>query len=573
MRVLPDVAGLDKVFDYLVPPEWEAPVVVGTRVRIALQGRRVGGWVVETDIQAAPGMTLRPLAKHSGIGPSAEVVDLGRWVAHRWHGRWSAVLGTASPERIVAATVLAHDRGWSVPGSGPGDERAEDALAAPGVTVVRLPPAADPFPFVLAAARRGDALVLHPSVGQARHLAHALRRAGGSAALLPRDWARAAAGGSTVFGARSAALGPVDRLAAVVVFDEHDESLQEERNPTWHARDVAIERARRARVPCLLVSPTPSLAALAAADRVLTPSRVDERAGWPIVDVVDRRREDPGRSGLFSPRFTDAARRAGRVLCVLNRTGRARLLACGSCGELIRTEDGRHVMIEQAGVLVAPVTGETRPLVCAVCTGTALKRLRLGVERVREELEALLREPVAEVTAQGDGDGGDARVVVGTEAVLHRFVGADLVAFLDFDQELLAPRYRAAEEAMGLLSRAAALVGPRAGGGRVLVQTRNPDHRVLQAAVRSDPGRFAAAEGELRAALGFPPAGALAELSGPGAADVAGQLQGRLGITLLGPRDGRWLVRANDHDVLADELATTTRPRSRVRVAVDPPRV
>ena len=573
MRVLPDVAGLDKCFDYLVPPGWDRPVVVGTRVRVELNGRRVGGWVVEVDVAPPAGVSLRPLVKHSGQGPAAEVVDLARWVAHRWHGRWSAVLASASPERVVFGT---EDGAAASPGlaaaTGPDADAADEALAGGGITVVRLPPTADRAAYVAAAARHGDALVLHPSVTQARGLAAALRRAGGRSAVLPADWPAAAAGGCTVFGARSAVLGPVPGLAAAVVFDEHDESLQEERNPTWHARDVAVERARRAGVPCLLVSPCPSLAALALADRVLVPARSAERAAWPIVDVVDRRLEDPGRAGLFSPRFTEAARRARSVVCVLNRTGRARLLACASCGELVRTEDARHVMIERDGHLVAPVTGETRPLVCAVCTGTSLKRLRLGVDRARDELEALLREPVAEVTAQRSVGPSDARVVIGTEAVLHRSAGADLVAFLDFDQELLAPRYRAAEQALGLLARAAELVGPRAEGGRVLVQTRSPDHRVLQAAIRADPGRFAAVESDLRRTLGLPPTSALAEVSGPSAPALVAQLEGRSDVDLLGPVDGRWLVRAVDPDALAAALASTVRPPGRVRVAVDPPR-
>jgi primosomal protein N' (replication factor Y) len=76
-----------------------------------------------------------------------------------------------------------------------------------------------------------------------------------------------------VGGRRSAIWASVDRYDAIVVVDEHDEALKEERVPTWHARDVAIERARRAGVPCVLVSPCPSLDALAVADRVIEPSR------------------------------------------------------------------------------------------------------------------------------------------------------------------------------------------------------------------------------------------------------------------------------------------------------------
>ena len=105
--------------------------------------------------------------------------------------------------------------------------------------------------------------------------------------------------------------------------------------------------------------------------------------------------------------------------------------------------------------LVCASCGTTRPGVCLECGSTALALLKLGVTRAREELEALAREPVAAVTAAGAAQDGPAvagtRILVGTEAVLHRAEDADLVAFLDLDQELLAPRYRSAEEALALL--------------------------------------------------------------------------------------------------------------------------
>src|SRR5690606_35907874 len=116
--------------------------------------------------------------------------------------------------------------------------------------VLRLPPAADPYDVALAAAARGNALVLAPTASRAAHLAMRLRRAGVTVALVPRDWA-AARRGATVVGSRAAAWAPVIDLAAVVVLDEHDEVWQQEQAPTWHARDVALERARRAGVPCV----------------------------------------------------------------------------------------------------------------------------------------------------------------------------------------------------------------------------------------------------------------------------------------------------------------------------------
>jgi primosomal protein N' (replication factor Y) len=564
--VVPDVAGIDKTFDYLAP----AGTPVGALVRVTLNGRRIGAWVVALDVAPPEGVALRPINKVTGLGPSADVIALADWAAWRWAGRPSVLLKTASPPMAVR-------------GLPPGAPRRPPMHAAvdlpPGPrTVVRLAPAADPYPWVEAAAARGAALVLAPSVAVAGLLGARLRRAGVPVAVVPRDWARAAAGGSVVVGARAAAWAPVPDLAAVVVLDAHDEAYQEERVPTWDAWVVGAERARRAGVPCVLVSPTPLLEQLAWAGDggLVAPSRPEERAGWAMLDVVDRRQEDP-RSGLFSARLVDALRGGGRVVCVLNRKGRARLLACASCGELGRCERCGSALEQVAGGadrLHCRACGLDRPVVCAACGSVRFKNLRAGVSRVREELAALAGEPVDEITAESESvDGGPpmSRVVVGTEAALHRVDAADVVAFLDMDQELLAPRFRAAEQALGLLARASRLVGGRA--GRVLVQTRVPHHEVLDAALHADPGRLAAVEQERRAALSLPPFTALAALSGEGSGDFAAKLLGAAGIEVIGPDDGRWLVRAPSHAVLGDALAATPRPAGRLRIEVDPRRV
>jgi primosomal protein N' (replication factor Y) len=514
------------------------------------------------------------------------------------------VSALAAPRPVVAAATVPVDA----------DPLVSEALAAgPGVSLVRVPPTDDQYRVVATAAAHGsgNVLVVAPGVAWARWLAGRLGRDGFRTHLQPGAWSGGTAGG-VVVGPRSAVWAPTAPLDAVVVLDEHDEGLQEERNPTWHARDVAIERARRAGVPCLLVSPGPSLQAAVRADRTVAVGRSRERAGWPRVQVIDRRDDEPGRGGLFSDAVAAVFRERERAVAVLNRKGRAAMLACASCGELVRTEDGTELMVELEGRLVAPRAGEERPLVCAVCTGTTLKRLRLGVTRAAEELGALVGRPVTEWTADSDhhpdGDG----LILGTEAVLHARIRTEAVVFLDFDQELLAPRYRSAEQAMSLLVRAARLVGDRSGSGPsggaergsgsgsrapgvVVVQTSVPDHRVLRAATAADPLRLLDDEEPIRRALGFPPFGAVAEVAGPGAAAMLKPLLDRdpdpapdragagagdgdesppSSVTVLGPRpDGQYLVVAPDDEHLADVLAGLDRPRERVRVAVDPPRV
>jgi len=600
VRVRPDVSGIDKEFDYLVPEALVDRVSVGSIVRVELNRRSVAAWVMAVGAEPVAGIDLRPITKVSSVGPSAELIELARWAAWRWSGNIASILRTASPPRMVHTLPP--------PTTRPGHPTGGEASVAVGPLVTRLAPDEDVVPLLeTLVAPDGDTLVLTPRLGQAGALAGRLRRSGFTTRLHPRDWPATAGRGGVVFGARSAVWARVPELRSIVVIDEHDDALQEERNPTWHARDVAIERAARAGIACHLVSPIPSLAALAAAgDGPVTPPRARERAGWPVVEVVDRRNEEPGRTGLFSPRVADIVRGPGSVLAVLNRKGRATMLACALCGELARTEDGERLMAERNGRLVAPGTDEERPVVCAVCGATRLKRLRLGVTRAGEELSALAGEPVDEITGTGAaavehragtatdehraGTATDehragtatvehragtapSRVVVGTEAALHQLRRVDTVVFLDFDQELLAPRYRAAEQALALLVLAARLVGGRAEGGRLVIQTRSPQHRVVLAAVRADPGRFSEQERALRQAMGWPPYAALAEISGRSAAEFAESIRAFASVTVLGPRDdGRYLVKADDSNTLAEVLATAQRPGGRFRVAVDPPR-
>ncbi|MEM8923653.1 MAG: hypothetical protein AAGD35_09110 [Actinomycetota bacterium] len=558
VRVLPDVSGLDKEFDYVVPHAMSGPVEVGTEVRVELNGRRVNGWIVAVDPPDAMAGPVQPVLAIRSVGPGPEVVELARWAAHRWQGRVGAILKTASPPRVIRSLQRPSFRPPPVPRS--------------DVSVIRHGPGDDVLGWLAEAAERGSALVVVPSLQQARSLAGRLRRRNIAARVHPDDWAAAAGRGGVVIGARSAVWATVADLATIIVVDEHDEAHQNYQHPTWHARDVAVERARRAGIGCWLLSPAPTLEALAVADHQRSPARARERAAWPVVEVIDRRDDEPGRRGLFSSRLVEVLRSTGPALAVLNRKGRAVMLACGACGEPALTLDGERMMTERDGRLACVATGEERPLVCTRCGSTKLKRLRLGVTRAAEELSALLGESVDELSAdhRPDDTAGHSRVVVGTEAALHQLPRARTVAFLDFDQELLAPRYRAAEQAMVLLVRAAQLVGGRDGGGHILVQTRAPGHRVLDAAVLADPGRLADGEREIRRAMGFPPFGALAELSGAGAAELAAALE-TAGHTVLGPRDDeRYLLRADDGDALADALADAPRPAGRVRVAVDP---
>ncbi|WP_419841628.1 hypothetical protein [Candidatus Poriferisodalis sp.] len=638
VRVLVDEPAIDREFTYLLPAELASgrvPVRVGMVVRVMLNRRRLRGWVTELDAPTLGSRELAAISSVVGVGPPPHVVELARWAAWRWAGTWVHFLRTASADRVVAGvpdtglarqdlartdlarTDLArpanpaHSASPANPAnpvSGPREgPHADDgtgpdtawvaAAFARGATkpaAVRLGPCADAWPLVAEALRRGRLLVLTPTAAWAARLAGRLRRAGVATALMPREWA-AAVSAQAVVGARAAVWAPCSRLDTVLVLDEHDEAYQSEAAPTWNARDVAAERARRDGASCLLVGAMPSPDALRLAGaggteglgRVVAAPRACERESWPRVAIADRRLDDPATGEWCGEALGEVLRSGRTVVCVLNRTGRARLAYCASCGELAcAPSTGRPLRLE-AQQFVDPDSGEVRPAVCEACGAMKFRRARVGVKGVADEMERLARRPVVQVV--GDAPlpvvGGPrqsaskAPLYIGTEAVLHRVPSADVVAFVDFDQELTAPRYRAGEEAYALLVRAARLLGPRSHGGHILVQTRLADHPVLRAAVEADPTAWARAETARREAMALPPASTWALISGAAAGayvervsehDASGEID--VAEAASGSAGSTWRLRSRRREALLDALARMPRPSGRLRVAVDPMR-
>jgi primosomal protein N' (replication factor Y) len=606
VRVRTDVAALPKLFDYAVPPGWADGVSVGTRVRVVLHGRRVGGWVVDDDVTPPAGVAPLPLKLWSGWGPPPAVLELAEWAAWRWAGPIPFFLGVASPAGVVRRlpAVPVAPAAPALPGSGVGVESASalDDLAARAVrsdtsTLLRLPPNADLIDLVVAVvddpetvARPGGVLVLVPAIGWAERLCARLVRRGYRATT---EWAEARAGWPIVVGSRAAAWSPLPNLAAALVLDAHDESYREESAPTYSALDVVTERARRAGAPCIVTSPCPPV--------VVRHQRIEhalavttERDGWSTVETVDRRGADP-RSGMFSEEFVRLARsvlddpeqmdRRGPLVCFYDRTGRARLLACAHCGELAQCTACGAAVAQHGSGLRCPRCGVERPLICAACGRLRMKTLRAGVTRLREEVAALLGAEVGEVSGPGRSRGGGATggdvpktpVLMGTEAVLHRIRRASAVVFLDIDLHLLAPRFSATDETLALVARASRLVGPRhvgPGTARLLVQTRVPDHPVLLAVARGEPAAVAESEESLRRSAGLPPFSALAAASGPLAPEYLDALRPvglERGVSFSELPDGRYLIQAPGHDELCDLLASVPRPGGRgLRIEVDP---
>jgi primosomal protein N' (replication factor Y) len=584
-RVVPDVTGVDKVFDYLIPSELQDVIAIGDRVRVPLHGRNVPGWVSEigstsdgfTDVGEAK---LRAVIKRLGVGPSSEVVQLSKWASHRWCGRLRAFFVAASPSTLVAVLPTARYQRSQVKAAA--DPEVSLAVRELRSLLVQRGPLKSPVDVIVGAAVVGPTLVIVPTVVRARLFAASLKRHGLTVAVLPDEWDSAAGGVDVVIGSRTAVFARVPQLCSGVVIDEHDDSLREERTPTWHARDVAMERAQRLNISCILVSALPSVAAKVwAGDRVVKSVEQEVASEWPTIQLIDRTQDERWSNSLLSSDFIAELRdHSRRIVAVLNTKGRARLLACASCKSLARCSScDAAVEIGATGQFSCPRCATERPQVCLKCSSAKFLTLKPGVSKLREEIAQAAGRKIAEVvevTGGADSVSIDQSkmLFVGTEAALHRVHEADTVVFLDIDQELAAPRYRASEIVGSLLVHASRLVGRSEIGGKVMVQTHSVDSPVLQAMATLRIDEYLQSVSEMRSFMKLPPFGALAQLSGTNIDVAMNELHNNVFVHVSASNDGSYLVKASDWQVLADALSELEAVKGvRLKVQVDPARV
>jgi len=562
VRVVTEVGAVDRPFDYALD-ERTAHTNVGDRVRVDFNHRSVRAWVVGDATYRAD---LKTVVKWLGYGPPASLLALLEWASERWYSPLSRLLVSTSPRRLVT----------SLPDTAPRTP-LEPAVAAAARTfepgVWHVAPTTDPLAMILGAYEvtrdaPGSLLVLVPTESWANRLRGRLEQRGLSVASGEAQWDRMRAGWPVVVGSRGAALAPVPRVAGAVLVDADDEAYRSEMTPTWEAFTMLRDRCRRDDAPWWATSmvPSPSLVE-ASTPRVIE----DVAAGWPRVRVVDRRNSDP-RDGVLSRATLDAAHHALEgdspvaVAVVLQRLGAGRLFACAKCGELARCATCALAEEEVGRQLACRDVHELRERFCRACGSTNLKRVRVGVTTLARDVAAQLAQPVSEVTAASDPAMNLARVVVGTEAIWQRVRRCDLVVFVDFDQYLLAPRESARRAALTAVGKAGRLVGPRQGGhGTVVIQTRRSNDGVVSALESGDVSAVVRDDDETARLLGYPPYGALAEVSGPGADEFVAQFVEP--VRVRATPDG-FDLRAPNVEDLTDALRASVRPTQKLRVAV-----
>jgi primosomal protein N' (replication factor Y) len=348
-------------------------------------------------------------------------------------------------------------------------------------------------------------------------------------------------------GARSALFAPVPDLGLIIVDEEHDSSFKQEEGVRYHARDMALLRAYRARAVAVLGSATPSLESVMLArkgrlEELRLPERAHREATLPAVTLVDIRRIGAGPTGsrLVSiplHRALEATLAAGeQAILFLNRRGFAPSVVCDTCGAVETCRACSVALTYHRGRMRAPESEEEvlrggrlrchycdfegpLPEGCSGCGSVALMLEGLGTER----LEAIVGEafPSARI-ARLDRDvanasksqsildrmrAGEIDILVGTQMVTkgHDLPNVTLVGVVNADAALSLPDFRAAERGFQLLVQVAGRAGRRDRPGRVLIQTRAPDHPAVAFASKHDVLGFLERELMDRCEVGYPP--------------------------------------------------------------------
>ncbi len=355
------------------------------------------------------------------------------------------------------------------------------------------------------------------------------------------NWQAIAAGtaGVTV-GARSALFLPYANLGLIVVDEAHEASFKQEDGVHYHARDVAVMRAKFADVPVILASATPAIESRAQVEagryRALSlPARYGG-ATLPPIRAIDLREEQPERGAWLAPGLVagiaERLERGEQSLLFLNRRGFAPLTLCRTCGHRFQCPNCTAWMVEHrlARRLSCHHCGETipPPRVCPECNNEeTLVACGPGVERIADEVRARWPEARTAIVTSDTlwnperaaefveaMEAGMIDIVVGTQLVTkgYHFPNLTLVGVVDADIGLSGGDLRASERSFQQIAQVAGRAGRGDKPGEVLVQTRAPESPVIAALVAGDAEAFYAAETEARRDAGMPPYGRLAAI-------------------------------------------------------------
>lgn len=348
------------------------------------------------------------------------------------------------------------------------------------------------------------------------------------------EWRRIARGeANIVIGARSAIFAPLKNIGIIIMDEEHSDSYKQgDKNPRYHARDIAIWRGKYHSCPVLLGSATPSLESMARARKgvyelVTLQERVNGKM-LPEVEIIDMNQESKRSSyhitNTLLKNLNDCIKRGDQAILFLNRRGFSTFVTCKNCSEVIRCPNCDITLTYHKSnkMLRCHYCGYATPLPkeCPKCHENSLSDLGVGTEKIEEELHILLpsvkvlRMDVDTTSKKGAHKkmidafrNHEYDILLGTQIVAKGldFSDVTLVGVINADTSLNIPDFRSSENTYSLLSQVAGRSGRSSKAGKVLIQTFNPDHYAISFVKHHDYLGFYNEEMKIRKRLGYPP--------------------------------------------------------------------
>ncbi len=583
---------LRQTFTYRIPDRLSSCVVVGSKLLVPFGRRTLAGYAVQissTRQEDAPDDlkdVMKVLDPESLFPP--DMIKVTRWMADYYMCGWGEALQASVPHRRVSGKKGESVALDSMTDDHPGIQQFElnqrqkevlkplrEALAKREYLTVLLHGITDSGKTAVYESLAAEALqeergtiVLVPEISiTPQMISIFLSRFGSKVALFHSrlkaserysQWSRVRSGEArVVIGPRSAVLAPVADLGVIVVDEEHEPSYkQSEPAPRYHARDVAVYRARLCNAVCVLGSATPSAEsyqnALEGKYLLLEMKDRISRSPPPRIQLVDMSREPKpweressgaplehaaasGGGTIFSRALEDALQvrleRNEQTILFLNRRGFSPALTCRSCGYAQECSSCSVAMTYHRleGHLRCHYCGEVRqpPVSCPECNSRHLRYQGLGTQRVETALierypgAAVFRMDSDSTRKRGSHEsiyrafaGGEGDILLGTQMVAKgfHFPRVTLVGVISADAELHFPDFRANERTFQLLTQVAGRAGRGELQGEVIIQTYSEDNPGVSAAARGDFSTFMSEELKSRKALGYPPFGRIVRI-------------------------------------------------------------
>lgn len=559
---------LDKTFHYSIPKQFKSDIEVGKRVWIEFRNRSEVGYVVGFAGTSAV-KEVKPIKGIIDESPiiSNQMLELCKWVSGTYLCSLGEAIRATIPAVLKKGKVSVRPRSQSTdeiklpPPSTPHSltKEQKDAvnnvvskvetqqyqpillhgITASGKTEVYL----QAIEKVLNKGR--TSIVLVPEISLTPQTVERFTsRFGNLVAVMHsalvgsirfQEWRRIKDGTARiVVGARSAIFGPVKDLGLIIIDEEHETTYKQDDVPRYHARDVALMRAKLSNCPVILGSATPSLESYYLATQgvyelVRLTRRIDDRQ-LPKVKIVDMRMEVETRKKvvMFSKMLTRelecVIKNKKQAIVFLNRRGFATYINCKHCGYVMRCKRCDAILVyhfDKKSLICHYCNSRiTPPDVCPKCRSSYIKYFGIGTEKVESELSRLI--PQARISRM-DTDATSKRgshgrilnefkkhnvdILVGTQMIAKGldFPKVTLVGVVNADVTLNLPDFRASEHAFSLITQVAGRAGRGEDGGEVLVQTYAPDHYAILSASKHDYEKFYEKEVKTRKELNFPP--------------------------------------------------------------------